>query len=69
MDPVRVKPNSKYKSITDIIHELQQVKNGELHPVFPKFESENYWNGTPANPVGQLQLYREGQFDHENVID
>ena len=69
LDPVRTKPNSRYKSITDIIHQLQQPKNGELHPVFPLFEGDNYWNGTPANPVGQLDLYRQGRFDHENVID
>jgi hypothetical protein len=37
--------------------------------VFPLFEGDNYWNGTPANPVGQLDLYRQGRFDHENVID
>lgn len=67
LDNVRAK--GRYKSITDIIHELQQPKNGELNPVFPLFKPDNYWNGTPANPVGQLELYRTGQFNHENVID
>ena len=69
LDPIKTSQNSKYKSITDIIHKLQQPKNGELHPVFPLFKGDNYWNGTPANPIGQLELYRQGQFDHENVID
>ena len=48
------KKDSRYKSITDIIHNLWSPKDGELHRVFPKFEADNYWNGTPANPVGQL---------------
>ena len=69
LDPIGTKSNSRYKSITDVIHQLQQPKNGELHPVFPLFNGDNYWNGTVANPVGQLQLYREGKFNHENVID
>lgn len=64
-----VRARGRYKSITDIIHNLWSPKNGELHRVFPKFEPDNYWNGTPANPVGQLELYRTGQFNHENVID
>ena len=69
LDPIGTKKDSRYKSITDIIHKLQQPKNGELHPVFPIFQPEEYWNGSVANPIGQLQLYRQGQFNHENVID
>lgn len=64
-----IETNGRYKSITDLIHNLWQSKDGELHRVFPKFEPDNYWNGTPANPIGQLELYRRGQFNHENVVD
>lgn len=52
-----IKGTGKYKSITELIHEIRTTdENGEEHPLFPIYNGDNYWNN-------QWEKYRNGQFD------
>ena len=62
-----IKGNGRYKSITELIHEIRTVdSNGEEHPLFPIFIEDNYWNGV-NNSGGQLEKYRQGRYDDPKV--
>ena len=62
-----LKGNTTYKSITELIHEIRtKDSNGEEHPLFPIFISNNYWNGQ-NNSGGQLDKYRQGKYDDPKV--
>ena len=62
-----LKGNGRYKSITELIHEIRTIdSNGQEHPLFPIFIEDNYWNG-PNNSGGQLEKYRQGKYDDPKV--
>jgi hypothetical protein len=63
-----IKGNGRYKSITELIHEIRTIdSNGEEHPLFPIFIEDNYWNGV-NNSGGQLEKYRQGRYDDPKVV-
>lgn len=54
-DNIRGKGN--YKSITELIHQIRiKDSEGEEHPLFPIYDSDNYWSK-------QWEKYRNGEFD------
>lgn len=62
-----LKGNGRYKSITELIHEIRTIdSDGQEHPLFPIFIEDNYWNG-PNNSGGQLEKYRQGKYTDPKV--
>lgn len=62
-----LKGNGRYKSITELIHEIRTIdSDGQEHPLFPIFIEDNYWNG-PNNSGGQLEKYRQGKYADPKV--
>ena len=64
-----LKGGKTYATITDLIQKIQvRDEEGVLHPLFPIFRGDKYWDGT-ATSEGQKSLYRRGDFSNPKVKD
>lgn len=60
-DTDNIKGNGQYLSITELIHKIRTIDSqGEEHPLFPIFDSNNYWNK-------QWDKYRLGSYEDKKV--